>query len=85
MENDLPQAESIKDISLVDPEVKPQRVRSLAVTVEKKSQSLIDCWNKFSSWTRLREVVALCLIYKRRILDKVSWTTKHPASSRTQS
>ena len=67
--DDILQARSIEDKSPVDPEV--NLVRSLAVTIKQESQSLLDCWNKFSSWTHLCRIVAPGLIYKRRLLDKV--------------
>ena len=42
-----------------------------ATTVTVNAMGMVDCWERFSSWTRLRRVVALCLIYRKRLLDIV--------------
>ena len=72
-ERNLPRVDQIKHssgLSPDDPELKRVRIVA-ATTVTVNAMGMVDCWERFSSWTRLRRVVALCLIFRKRLLDIV--------------
>ena len=72
-ERNLPRVDQIKhssELSPDDPELKRVRIVA-ATTVTVNAMGMVDYWERFSSWTRLRRVAALCLIYRKRLLDVI--------------
>ena len=79
VERNLPQVDQIKHsygLYPDDPELKLVRIVA-ATTVTMNAMGMVDCWERFSSWTRLRRVVALGLIYRKHLLDVIRAKRDH--------
>ena len=62
------QSEALNEISDEDPEVKTE-VKVCASSLKKLSFQLSDYFQKCSSWTRLKKVVAWLMRYRENLLN----------------